>query len=94
MKKALFTLIAVILCLASAIGQQNQTGMTYYFGHIYLHSKINGHPAFLVFDTGSPYACMDSTFLADSGLQYKMVGYAQMGGAENNQEKCVSLLMN
>ena len=87
MKKVLFTLIAVMLCLVSAIGQQNQMRMTYYFGHVYLHSKINGHPAFLVFDTGSPYACMDSTFLADSGLQYKMVGYAQMGGAGNNQEK-------
>ena len=87
MKKGLFTLIAVMLCLVSAIGQQNQMKMTYYFGHVYLHSKINWHPAFLVFDTGSPYACMDSTFLADSGLQYKMVGYAQMGGAGNNQEK-------
>lgn len=30
MKKALFTLIAVILCLGSAIGQQNQTSMIYY----------------------------------------------------------------
>ena len=86
MKKALFTLIVAVLCLGSAIGQQNQMRMTYYFGHVYLHSKINGHPAFLVFDTGSPYACMDSTFLADSGLHYKMVGYAQMGGAGNNQE--------
>ena len=87
MKKALFTLIAAVLCVGSAIGQQNRMGMTYYFGHIFLHSKINGHPAFLVFDTGSPYACMDSTFLADSGLQYKMIGYGQMGGAGNNQAK-------
>ena len=87
MKKILFALIAAVLGLGSAIGQQSQMKMTYYFGHIYLHSKINGHPAFLVFDTGSPYACMDSTFLADSGLQYKMVGYGQMGGAGNNQAK-------
>ena len=87
MKKVLFTLITAVICLGSAIGQQNRTGMTYYFGHLYLHSKINGHPAFLAFDTGSPYTCIDSTFLADSGLQYKMVGYAQMGGAGNNQAK-------
>ena len=87
MKKVLFSLIVAILCLGTAIGQQNRMGMTYYFGHIYLHSKINGHPAFLIFDTGSPYACLDSTFLAGSGLQYKMIGYAQMGGAGNNQAK-------
>ena len=30
MKKALFTLIAVVLCLGSAVGQQNRMGMTYY----------------------------------------------------------------
>lgn len=87
MKKILITLIAAVLCIGSAIGQQNRMGMTYYFGHIFLHSKINGHPAFLVFDTGSPYSCMDSTYLADSGLQYKMIGYGQMGGAGNNQAK-------
>ena len=92
MKRVLFNLIAAILCLGSAFGQQNRMRMTYYFGHIYLHSKINGHSASLAFDTGSPYTCMDSSFLADSGLQYKMGGYAQMGGAENNQEKCVSSL--
>lgn len=93
MKKVLFTLIVVILCLGSAIGQQNRMKMTYYFGHLYLHSKINGHPASLVFDTGSPYTCMDSTFLAGSGLQYKMVGFAQLGGAGNNQEK-VRIIMD
>ena len=87
MKKVLFTLIAAMLCLGSAIGQQNWMRMTYYFGHLYLHSKINGYPASLAFDTGSPYTCIDSTFLAGSGLQYKMVGFAQMGGAGNTQEK-------
>ena len=86
MKKALFTLIAAMLCLGNAIGQQNWMKITY-FGHLYLHSKINGHPASLVFDTGSPYTCMDSIFLADSGLKYKNIWKAQMGGAGNAQEK-------
>jgi hypothetical protein len=85
MKKHLFTLIALILCLGSAFGQQNWMKITY-FGHLYLHSKINGHPASLVFDTGSPYTCMDSTFFADSGIEYKHIWKAQLGGAGNNQE--------
>lgn len=85
MKNLLFTLIAVMLCLGNAFGQQNWMKVTY-FGHLYLHSKINGYPAFLVFDTGSPYTCVDSTFLAGSGLKYNSILPAQMGGAGNNQE--------
>ena len=86
MKNFLFVLIAAVLCLGSAVGQQNMTRMSYYFGHVYLHSKINGHPASLVFDTGSPYTCLDSIFLADSGIEYNHIWKAQMGGAGNNQE--------
>lgn len=86
MKKRLFALIAAVLCLGSVLGQQHLMGVSYYFRHLYLHSKINGHPASLVFDTGSPYTCMDSTFLADSGIEYKQIWKAQMGGAGNNEE--------
>jgi hypothetical protein len=86
MKKLLFTLMAVMLCLGNALGQQNWMKVTY-FGHLYLHSKINGYPAFLVFDTGSPYTCLDSIFFADSGLKYKEIWEAKMGGAGNAQEK-------
>ena len=86
MKKRLFALIAAVLCLGNALGQQPLMGVSYYFGHLYLHSKINGHPASLIFDTGSPYTCMDSTFFADSGIEYNHIWKAQMGGAGNNQE--------
>ena len=86
MKRVLFTLIAVMLCLGNALGQQNWMKVTY-FEHLYLHSKINGYPAFLVFDTGSPYTCLDSIFFADSGLKYKEIWEAKMGGAGNAQEK-------
>lgn len=86
MKRVLFTLIAAMLCLGNALGQQNWMKVTY-FGHLYLHSKINGYPAFLVFDTGSPYTCLDSIFFADSGLKYKEIWEAKMGGAGNAQEK-------
>ena len=87
MKKRLFALIAAVLCFGSTLGQQQpMMGVSYYFGHLYLHSKINGHPASLVFDTGSPYTCMDSTFFADNGIEYKHIWKAQMGGAGNNQE--------
>lgn len=87
MKKLLFTLFAAVLCLGSAFAQQNWMKASYYFGHLYLHSKINGQPASLIFDTGSPYTCMDSIYLADSGLQYKNIWKAQVGGAGNNQER-------
>ena len=86
MKKRLFALIAAVLCLGSTLGQQSLMGVSYYFGHLYLHSKINGHPASLVFDTGSPYTCMDSTFLADSGIEYKNIWKAEMDGAGNDPE--------
>ncbi len=57
-----------------------------YNGHLYVVSNVNGKKAFLAFDTGSPYTCIDSTFVADSNLQYKMVGKATMGGSGNTKE--------
>ena len=86
MKKVIFALLAAILCLGNAIGQQNWMRINY-FGHLYLHSKINGHPASLAFDTGSPYTCIDSIFFADSELKYNDIWKAQMGGAGNDLEK-------
>lgn len=86
MKKTLLSFLAVVLCLGSVCGQQKMDKMTYW-GHLYLESQVNGHVARLAFDTGSPYTCIDSTYLADSGLQYNRIGNATVGGTGNGQEK-------
>ncbi len=67
------------------MGQQQMAKVSY-FGHLYLETKVNGHPARLAFDTGAPYTCIDSTYLADSKLQYKNIGRAKMGGTGNEVE--------
>lgn len=64
-----------------------------YFGHLYLETSVNGQPARLAFDTGAPYTCIDSTYLADSKLQYKNIGRARMGGSGNGQET-VPIIIN
>lgn len=85
--KKIFIFLAAAFCLASAIGQEKAESMLYVKDHIYVKSQINGKNATLVFDTGSPYTCIDSIFLALSNLQYKNVGKATMGGAGKNVEK-------
>lgn len=92
MKKQFLTLMAVVLCLGHVAGQQELVKITY-FGHLYVESNINGHPARLAFDTGSPYTCVDSTYLADNKLRYKNVGQAKMGGSGNGLEM-VRFIMN
>ena len=67
------------------MGQQQMAKVSY-FGHLYLETKVSGHPARLAFDTGAPYTCIDSTYLADSKLQYKNIGRAKMGGTGNEAE--------
>lgn len=74
------------------MGQQKMDKVTY-FGHLYLESKINGKPARLAFDTGAPLTCIDSTYLADSKLSYKMIGRANMGGSGNSMET-VRIIVN
>ena len=72
---------------------QQEMAKVSYFGHLYLETSVNGHPARLTFDTGAPYTCIDSTYLADSKLQYKNIGRARMGGSGNGQET-VPIIIN
>lgn len=90
MKKTLLFL-TVLLCFSTLMGQQMNKIL--YYSHLYLESSINGKTARLVFDTGSPYTCIDSTFVADSNLQYNRVVEGRMGGAGNNQET-VRVILN
>ena len=90
MKKTLLLLMA-IFCFSTLMGQQMNKIL--YYGHLYLESRINGKIARLVFDTGSPYTCIDSIFVADSGLQYNRIVEGRMGGAGNNQET-VRVILN
>ena len=83
MRKTLLFLAAVF-CFSTITGQQMSKIL--YYSHLYLDSRINGKTARLVFDTGSPYTCIDSTFVADSNLQYNRIVEGRMGGAGNNQE--------
>ena len=90
MRKTLLFLTAVF-CFTTLTGQQ--INKILYYGHLYLESKINGKTARLVFDTGSPYTCIDSIFVADSHLQYNRIVEGRMGGAGNNQET-VRVILN
>ena len=83
MKKTLLFLTAVF-CFSTLMGQQMNNIL--YYSHLYLESKVNGKTARLVFDTGSPYTCIDSIFVADSNLQYSRIVEGRMGGAGNSQE--------
>ena len=92
MKRTLLSLVAVFLCCGQLMAQQEMAKVSY-FGHLYLETSVNGHPARLTFDTGAPYTCIDSTYLADSKLQYKNIGRARMGGSGNGQET-VPIIIN
>ena len=92
MKRTLLSLVAVFLCCGHLMAQQEMAKVSY-FGHLYLETSVNGQPARLAFDTGAPYTCIDSTYLADSKLQYKNIGRARMGGSGNGQET-VPIIIN
>lgn len=83
--KKMFLALTAFLCLTPLMGQQVMEKITYY-GHLYLESEVNGKKASFAFDTGSPYTCIDSTYIADSDLQYKNLFRAQVGGSGNNTE--------
>ena len=91
MKKTLVALVA-LLGVGSLMGQTKMDKVSYN-GHLYVVSNVNGKTAFLAFDTGSPYTCIDSTYVADSNLQYKNVGHANMGGTGSAREK-VRIVIN
>jgi membrane-associated protease RseP (regulator of RpoE activity) len=80
-----------LFCFSTLMGQQMNKIL--YYSHLYLESRINGKTAWLIFDTGSPYTCIDSTFVADSNLQYNRIVEGRMGGAGNNQET-VRVILN
>ena len=52
----------------------------YYGNHIYIPSNVNGQKANLVFDTGAELIYLDSTFISGSGLSFKRIGNARLGG--------------
>ena len=83
MKRILLLAVATTFCLQ--IYGQGISDIKYY-SHIYVQSMINGQPANLAFDTGSPYTCLDSIFFAGSTYTYKKVGYATISGAGNNKQ--------
>ena len=80
MKKSLMIFIVAVLCIGQVFGQQGMAKMTYY-GHLYLESSINGKPARMIFDTGSPYTCLDSIFVAESGLEFDSIEWVTASGA-------------
>ena len=91
MKKTIVALVA-LLGVGSLMGQTKMDKVSYN-GHLYVVSNVNGKTAYLAFDTGSPYTCIDSTYVADSNLQYKNVGHANMGGTGSAREK-VRIVIN
>ena len=64
-----------------------------FYGHIYLRNQFGGRPSHFIFDTGSPYTCADSTFIASGHFDFKKVGKARMGGAGKDRVK-VPLVMD
>jgi len=83
MKKSLMIFIVAVFCIGQVFGQQGMAKMTYY-GHLYLESSVNGKPARMIFDTGSPYTCLDSIFVAESGLEFDSIEWATASGAGNS----------
>ncbi|SFG65357.1 hypothetical protein SAMN05216383_12614 [Prevotella sp. KH2C16] len=69
---------------ACAFGQEAGLPDAYaidFYGQIYLRNEFGGRPAHFVFDTGSPYTCADSTFIALGHFKFQEVCNARMGGA-------------
>lgn len=72
-------LCGLLLMPQAAFGQQ--LDFSYEKHHIFFPASVNGKTARLIFDTGSAYFCMDSTFFADSGLEFSQRGKAMMKGS-------------
>lgn len=82
--KKLVLLALALFCMLS-LQAQNKLFNVDYYGHLYFVSSVNGQPAHLLFDTGSPYVCLDSIFFENSTYKYKSLGNATMGGSGNNK---------
>jgi len=85
MKKTILLSATLLLSLCSFA--QNSLFDIKYYSHLYVPSKVNGQDALLIFDTGSPYTCLDSIYQAQSPYKYKNMGVAKMGGTGNNLQK-------
>ena len=72
-------ILGILLLQQTALAQP--LDFSYEKRHIYLSSTVNGKEARLIFDSGSSYVCLDSTFLAGSGLSYDQRGKAKMKGS-------------
>ncbi len=92
MKKTMLAAAVAVLWMGTVAGQSGMERVTYR-GHLYVETQVNGKKARLAFDTGAPYSCIDSTFLADSKLRYKNMGHAQMGGTGKKKE-IVPIILN
>ena len=73
-------------CLLQSIALAQPLDFSYEKRHIYVSSTINGKEARLIFDSGSSYVCLDSTFLVESGLSYAQRGKAMMKGSGNGMQ--------
>jgi len=80
----LLCFVSLILMSQASFGQPMD--FSYEKHHIYFPASINGKTARLVFDSGSSYVCLDSTFLAGSGLNYPQRGKAMMKGAGDGMQ--------
>ena len=76
--------IGLLLMQQAAFGQS--IDFQYEKHHLYVPATVNGIAARLIFDSGSSYVCLDSTFLAGSGLSYAQRGKAMMKGSGNGMQ--------
>lgn len=87
MRRTLRSLLCILgCCLLQSIALAQPLDFSYEKRHIYVSSTINGKDARLIFDSGSSYVCLDSTFLAESGLSYAQRGKAMMKGSGNGMQ--------
>ena len=85
MKTYICTLLPALLLCCHVVAQR--VNVEYQGHHLYLKSQVNGKSANLVFDTGAELVYLDSTYLAQSGLSFKHVGSAMIGGAGLEKKK-------
>ena len=88
LQRQIALLAAVVVFPACTLCQEAWQPDAYaidFYGHIYLRNQFAGRPSHFIFDTGSPYTCADSTFIALGHFDFRKVGRARMGGAGKNR---------
>lgn len=76
------TALSLFLTALNAYSQEHD--IEYFKNHVYLKAEINGKPANLLFDTGAELVYLDSTYVADKGFEFKMIGNAMIDGVGSN----------